>query len=305
MAAYELDEALRQAYAVRSRYLHNLRQLPDPLAYPFGHWEVAYIKRYAVLTFQGLARLTRQVIREFVARGRKVESEPYAYQREEAGIRFMEMAPQYWVWQALRRAMVAKRRLEGHLSQLADVFTNTPDAGITDLRPMLGDLEKLVGKAGAQHQAAMFVLYGLFNAHMAPEQQMPRFRETLELHADAVGKPSIEALVAFTIVDEIEKWPIEVHRELIDIYFSKRPVKAGLHAPRVFESAMCLTLAERYRVAGQEKGARTMIALAVENAPGHQPLLDLEASFDVTSPIVWRDVLLPPRPSAETATNGS
>lgn len=300
LAACEFDEALRRAYAVRSRYLHNLRRLPDPLAHPFGHWEVAYIDRHAVLTFQGLARLTRHVIREFVARGRKVDREPYDYRREEAGIRFMEMAPQYWVWQPLRRATEARARLEGHLSQLADVFTNAPGAAITDLRPMLGDVEKLVGRASAQNQAAMFALYGLFNVHMAPEQQMPRFREILELHAEAVAKPSIEALVAFTIVDETEKWPIELHRELIDTYFEKRPVKAGLHAPRVFESAMCLTLAERYRLAGQEEGARAMIALAVENAPGHQPLLDLEASFDVTNPIVWRGVLLPPRPSFET-----
>lgn len=302
LAACELDEALRQAYAVRSRYLHNLRVPPDELTHPFGHWEVAYVDRHAVLTFQGLARLTRHVIREFVARGQKVEKELYDYHREEAGIRFVEMAPQYWVWRPLRRPAEARRRLEGHLSQLADVLTNAPDAALTDLRPMLGDVERLIGKAGA-HQAAMFALYGLFNIHLPPDQRMPRFREILEQYAEAVTKPSIEALVAFTIVDETEKWPIKVHRELIDSYFSKRAIKSGLQAPRLFESAMCLALAERYRLAGEAEEARAMIALAVENAPGHKQLLDLETSFDPTVAVIWRDALLPSPPDS-AASNG-
>ncbi|HUE79129.1 MAG TPA: hypothetical protein VMN38_05815 [Sphingomicrobium sp.] len=293
LAACELDEALRRGYAVRSRYLHNLRVLPDAITHPFGHWEVAYVDRHAVLTFQGLARLTRHVIREFVARGHKVDKEPYDYRREEAGIRFVEMAPQYWVWQPLRHASEARRRLEGHLSQLANVLTNAPDAALTDLRPMLGDVERLIDKASAQNQAAMFALYGLFNVHMVPEQRMPRFREILEQHAEVVARPSIESLVAFTIVDETEKWPIEVHRDLVDTYFAKRAVKAGLQAPSIFESAMCLTLAERYRLVGQSEDARAMIGLAVENAPGNRQLLDFEASFDPIVAIAWRDVLLP------------
>lgn len=299
IAAHEVDEALRQTYAIRSRYLHNLRVLPDALAHPFGHWEVAYVDRHAVLTFQGLARLTRHVIRQFIARGRSVETEVYSYQREEAGIRMVEMAPQYWVWRPLRRAADARQRLEGHLSQLAGVLSKAPDAALTDIRPMLGDIERLLPKASPRHKAAMLALYGLFNVHMTPEERMPRFRDVLDDYAEDVVTPSIEALVAFTIVGETDKWPIDVHRGLIDTYFSKRAVKAGLQAPRIFESAMCLTLAERYRLAGQIDDARDMVALAVENAPGHQQLLQLEAAFDPTVEIRWQAVLLPQPPSPQ------
>jgi hypothetical protein len=304
LAACELDEALRRAYAVRSRYLHNLRVLPDELAHPFGHWEVAYVDRCAVLTFQGLARLTRHVIREFVSSGRKTDKEPYDYHPEEAGIRIVEMAPQYWVGRPLRHAREAKKRLEGFLSQLADVLANAPNAALTDLRPMLSDIERLVGKGGT-HQPAMFALYGLFNAHVAPEQRMPHFRQILEHNAAAVTKPSIEALVAFTIVDETEKWSLEVHRVLIDTYFSKRASKSGLHAPRLFESAMCLALAERYRLSGRAEEAGAMLALAVENAPGDERLLNLEASFDPATAIKWQEVLLPPLPPSEAAASNT
>lgn len=153
LAACELDEALRQAYAVRSRYLHNLRVLPDPLTHPFNHWEVAYVERHAVLTFQGLARLTRYVIRSFIRRGPKVASENYDYRREEAGIVTAELAPQYWIHHPLRREAEASRRLEGFLEQLASAFMRQPDAAITDIREMLHDVERLAPKASAKTRA--------------------------------------------------------------------------------------------------------------------------------------------------------
>lgn len=108
-----------------------------------------------------------------------------------------------------------------------------------------------------------------------------------------VSRPSVEALIAFTIVEDPNKWSIETQRNLLDSYFAKRAVKSGLHGPRVFESAMCLAMAERYRAAGQEAGARAMIAHAVDNAPGHSTLIALEASFDLEVLIIWRDILLP------------
>lgn len=294
IAGYELDEALRQAYALRSRYLHNLKALPDDLTHPFGHHEVAYVERNATLTFQGLARLTRHVIREFVARGPKVEFEPYDYHREEAGIRIVEMAPQYWVGHPIRAASETRKRFEGLLSQLEGILTRAPGAVLTDLRPALADVERLVPKAHAQKQSAMLALYGLFNSIVGPEQRMPTFREFIDRHRPAVTQPSLEALVAFTIVDELEVWGIESHRRLLDKYFAKRPTSKGLHAPRVFEAAICLALAERYRSAGEIDEMRAMVSRAVESSPGTPALLDLETTADGSFPIVWRNILLPP-----------
>lgn len=69
IARYELDATLRAAYAMRSAYLHNLQQLPDALTHPHGFWETTELDRRPVLTFEGLARLTRYVIRRFVELG--------------------------------------------------------------------------------------------------------------------------------------------------------------------------------------------------------------------------------------------
>lgn len=296
VAAYEIDEALRQAYALRSRYLHNLKQLPDDLTHPFGHWETVDVDRHATFTFQGLARLTRHVIREFVARGPKTERETYDYQREEAGIRFVEWAPQYWVGHPMRDAREAPKRLEGFLSQLAAIKAGTPDAVLSDLRPALADVERLVPKINAGKQSAMLALYGLFNSVVTPEQRMPNFQTFIDQHHVAATQPTPAALVAFSIIGETGIWSLGVHREALDEYFVKRATPKGVHAPRVFEAAMCLTLAERYRSIGRIDDAIQMVARAVESCPGTPALLELEASMDSATPIDW-NIILFPRPA--------
>lgn len=301
VAAYELDEALRQAYALRSRYLHNLKQLPDELTHPFRHWETVEVERHATFTFQGLARLTRHVIQEFVARGPKTKRQIYDYRREEAGIRMMELAPQYWVGHPIHDAREAQKRLEGLLSQLAAIKMRAPDAVLTDLRPALADVERLVPETSGDRQSTMLALYGLFNSIVAPEQRMPNFRAFIDQHQEAVTRPTPAALVAFTIVGETESWSLDVHRSTLDGYFAKRATPKGLHAPRVFEAAMCLTLAERYRSIDRIDDAKQMVARAVESHPGTPALLELEASIDTATPIDWNAALFP-RPSIEEAS---
>lgn len=296
VAAYELDEALRGAYALRSKYLHNLRGLPDGLIHPFGHWEVTYVERKAVLTFQGLARLTRTVIREFIARGRKVDLEAYNYRHEQAGIRVVEMASHYWVAKPLRKADHAKLRLEGLLSQLVSVMNNEKDAVLTDLRPMLSDVERMMPKASARNEPAMFALYVLFNLVVTSEQRMPGFDAFVDKHHTVFDRPSMEGLVALTYLDKIGEWPLEAHRQQLDQYFEVRATPKGLHAPRVFDAALCLALAERYREARDFDQMRSMISKAVESHPGNAALLELERGIGEETPIIWQSVLFPAPP---------
>lgn len=294
VAAYEIDEALRGAYALRSKYLHNLRALPDSLTHPFGHWEVTYVERKAVLTFQGLARLTRAVIRAFVARGRKVESEEYRYRHEEAGIRMMEMASEYWVANPLQKADHAKKRLEGFLSQLAGVMSDA-SAALTDLRPMLSDIERMMPRASVRDKPAMFAVYLLFNLVVTSEQRMPGFDAFVEKHHTVFDRPSIEGLVALTLLDKIGEWPLEWQQQQLDEYFDLRATAKGLHSPRAFDAALCLALAERFREARDFDRMRSMVSKAVESLPGNAALLELERTLGEDA-ITWRTVLFPPPP---------
>jgi hypothetical protein len=80
---------------------------------------------------------------------------------------------------------------------------------------------------------------------------------------------------------------------VLELYFAERIRPKGLHAPRLLEAATCLTLAEKYRVAGNGPDAELFIARAVETHPAHPTLRDFEATYDGQVATDWRTILLP------------
>ena len=293
VARFELDAALREAYGLRSAYIHRLRPLPTPIALPHGHGERTTVERRPALTFQGLFRLTRHVIKAFVAERPRVEKEAYDYSLEQAGVVSMEMAPQYWLWRPLNDAAEARRRLEGLLSLAASVLSREPDAQLVDIRPMLADVERLLPQAAVPHRAALLTVHVLFNLLVPADVRTPGFEAFLAKHGPEASAPSTEAAIVSTIFNAHEDWPLEDHRAVLELYFAERVRPKGLHAPRLFEAAACLALAEKYRAAGEVEHAELFVALAVETHPGQPVLRDFQVSYDGQVTIDWRTILLP------------
>ncbi|WP_339696177.1 hypothetical protein [Celeribacter baekdonensis] len=296
----ELPLALRQAYGLRSQYIHSAMPLPDALTMPHGHREVVEIERRPVLMIQGLARVTRHAIRRFIADGPKVETEEYDYSLERAGIVSMQMAPQYWVGHPLSDAQQARMRLEGFLSQLAAHEHGDTNATITDLRDMLGDIESLFPQAKKELKPALYVLYVAYNA-VAPEiSQRPDWKLFMEKHAAIAEEPSGDILIGRTLLGSTDGWSLSKHQQAYDQYWRERATKSGLHAPRLFEAAAALVLAERYRLDGNDELYRKLIAEAVECHPEHLGLRDFETQLKTSKPIDWRKILTEKAAAGET-----
>ena len=294
IAQCELVEALRQAYFLRSKYVHQLHALPDELTLTHGHAEVNYVDRQPTLTFQGLARLTRHVIRSFIHQGPKLERETYDYSLERSGVVLMRSAPHYWVGHPLGAARESRSRLEGFLQQLASVETRSAEAQLTDMRTVLADIERLVPQASKSDRPAMVALHFLFNINVPEECRTPDYEavhQTLQKHIDT---PSGEALVLLCYaIDPAAHWDLQVHRQGHDDFFKKRSKPSGLQVPRLFEAAISLTLAERYRSLGDIEHSRALLSFAVSNYPGHAGLLTTEKTFTGEDALEWRKILIP------------
>jgi len=293
VAQSELTEALKQAYVLRSKHIHQLQALPSELTLPHGSSEVSYVDRQPILTFQGLSRLTRHVIRSFVHRSPKVDREIYDYSRERAGVVVMRMAPQYWVGHPMRSANEIRMRFEGFLHQLAGVEARSPDAQLTDLRPLLSDVERLISQASKPDREAMAALHILFNIIVSGECRTPNWEQVQEDLQKYLDAPSGPALVLMCYADDPDAhWDIQAHRQAHDDFIKKRSKPSGLQIPRFFEAAISLTLAERYRKLGNLDECRAVLATAVSNYPGHERLLAIEQSFTGEESLSWGAILI-------------
>lgn len=293
IAKHELEEALKQAYALRSRYVHNVRELPDALTLAHGHREVVEVDRRPVLSFEGLIRLTHYVISAFVEAGSKVEHEPYDYTLEQSGVVTVPLAPELWVGKPLRRAKDARQRLEGHLSQVVSLLAGQEKVTITDLRPIFPDIERLAKSSGAANRTTLLTLYTLFAALLSKDDRSEGLDALLQQHSAKMGEPSSETLVIGTLFGSLDAWPLETHKETLECYFEQRSKPSGLHVPKLLDAAMCLALAERYRKERNFDAALDWIGCAIETHPGHPAICAFETDFSRRKRIDWQSALLP------------
>jgi len=292
IARCELGEALKNAYSIRSKYVHRLLVLPDEVRIPFDHREVAYSEVGPILTMQGMARIVRYVIKSFVEKSTKVEKEPYYYQKEEAGVITLQMAPQYWIANPLKEGSEVLKRLEGFLQQLATTYLNTDEiVPLTDIRPVLADIERLIGQSPNRYRPPMLLLHILFNRMILPELQTSGCVEFCNKYEHILVGDTPDQLICLTLINKTDIWSIEVHDALHKAYFKQRVKKHGFRAPQHFEAAASLVLAERYRLSDDFASVRELISTAVENFPSCKKLHKLEKSFVEEHVIDWYAIL--------------
>lgn len=290
----DLEEALREAYRLRSQYIHNLQELPRPLTVSAITGDTVRVEGRTLLTFQGIARLARHVILEFINQQPKLQREQYDYSGERYGIVNMPLAPQYWIGRAENiNLSVGKKRLEGFLNQLSCHYCKNDNSSITDLTPALSRAEALFSSANEEQRRPFLVLYVLFNALIPDAQKMPNLKLIEAQYGSEITKPSIESMLLHLALRITPNWHLNDYKQVYDGYFRQRRTKTGLRLPRTFEAGISLELAEQCRVAGEVENARELIGKATESYPGHEPLRDLERGFSPQCQILWFPIIFP------------
>ena len=300
----DLEGALREAYRLRSRYVHSLRELPRHLAMATFPGETIRVDGRTLLTLRGIARLARYVIIEFIERQTKVETEVYDYSQERAGIIHMSTAPKYWIGHAENVVATSGREwLEGFLSQLTACMGQEKDATITDLRDILRKVEVMLRGMSEDLRRPFLAIYLLYNSILADDKKMSKLKDIREQYGSEIDKPSIESMLTHLLLGSAVDWSVVEHRRTHEAYFLQREDKTGLKMPRSLEAGISLALAERYRAEGDVENARELVKRAVENCPGHEALRSLEEEFNPTEEVDWGKVMFPSTKGASSGLN--
>lgn len=293
----DLQMLLRRAYDIRSGYVHRLEGVPKLLSLPFGHADTFEIEGQPTLTFQGLARLARHVITQFVQRSTKVEREDFDWHSALPNVVRMPLAPQIWIGRPEGYTVLAAAMwLQHFLSQVSAVLLQTPGATLTDLTAILEKIEGLIGSANASQRRPMLALYHLFIFFAGPKHERPQHEELLKRYGADFDEPNVESLATCLVIDAEFPWGLEQLEGLHTSYYLKRRHKTAFMLGALLEATFTLRLAEMNRVNNQEARARELITFAVEAFPSHPALRAFEGALGPgrLSPIVAREILMPP-----------
>ncbi len=274
----DLPIALSNAYIARSKYVHNLEKLPKNLTFN-TYSDTCNHDNKTWLTLQGLSRLARHVIIEFIMRQPTVEKEKYNYHLERSNITVMQMAPEFWIHNIDFSSGAGIQKLEGYLSQLDKFLTGAPNATVTEISNVLTEFESQINNLKLADKKSFLALYIIYNFYINETQRLKNVEEFVVKHENLILNPCTEGLIVYSLLNLPFQWEIEVHHDCLKKYFSERNQKLKIKCPQAIESGMLLILAERYRKDGNEPKALELIEMAVENLPSHKELRKFETEY--------------------------
>jgi hypothetical protein len=288
----DTEDALKQAYQLRSKYVHTLKNLPDLLTIDMRYSETLRTGHATMFTLQGLSTLARTVICEFVSRQEKTEKEPYNYSSERYGIMTAEMASEYWIGRPENISVLSGTRfLEGYLQQFTEFLMSRKP--VTDMRSVMIRIEEILPSASEKQRRTLVALYLLFNKFVGEELRSPAFKETMETYGAILNTPSVETLMVALIFGIPASWGLEQHRTVFDKYFRRRNTPSGLRVVTTLEAGLCLMMVEAYRKAGQLDDAKRMIQFGADNFPTIALFRTIEMDEFLKSESDWGELLLP------------
>lgn len=279
----QLPRALDFAYQVRSRSMHSLRTLAPELWRIADREDTIWHDDQTVLTLEGLNRLSRHVIRQYVSRAPVGVDEGFKlkYRASLPGQIQMRLAPQFWVGSADSFPAAQGPAVFNALLDMVISARRGEEVSIVDMARPLERIEQLLSAEAKQSsRIPLIATYVLWNA-VAPEQyRRPNAGRHIGSHISDLDSPSVPAYVLSMFTGIEHPWSVEQLVDLVDGRESEL-ARAGPKTPELphrVDAAMRLGVAYRLWEKGDGALAIDSLAKAVELLPGDETLLELEGN---------------------------
>jgi hypothetical protein len=235
-----------------------------------------------MLSLEGMARLSRHVVRNYVDRAPAGVDPSFNWRASIPGIIRMQTAPQYWIWNGDGFDHdSAGRYFSGFTSHLIDTFAGRND-GVPDMGAVLERIEHLLpGTADGPAKGHMMAIYTLWHRTLAPGDHRPDAEAVLSAHEHLLEPPDLTAFVVGLLSNELPEWTEDQWYELAMDRREQRTRRVHLELPPSVDAALQALAAENLMKAERVEDAKTLARFAVEEVPGHEQLMAWEAGLVV------------------------
>jgi hypothetical protein len=282
----DLEGAVKLAYDIRSSNVHVLEDLP-PEAWVLGDGAdtVSPPGTGIMLSHEGLARLARHVVRSYVDQAPAEIDLTFDWRASLPGKLQMRLAPQYWVWNAegFDHKSVS-RYFPGFLGHLLDTFAGRNE-GVSDMRGVLERIERLSrGITDGPDKTLMVAIYALWHSAVAASAHQPQSVWFLAKHGHLLQRLGVPSFVVGLLTEQMPDWTDDQWHTLAIERRTERERRRHMELPAGLDAALQVLAAERLLEAGRADEARTLAGFAVEELPGHEPLMEWEAGLRTGRP---------------------
>ena len=300
----DLEAALQNLYGVRSGYVHTLKPMTKEFLHFASHRETCEDDDKLTFTFQGLFRLTRAVIIEYVRKAEKVDHEPYHYEWDNPHLLRMKLDPSLWIYNPESfSTQTPRHHLEGLVLLLDQCLVDFPNRKLHHPTRVIDKGFSIQSQMAEAVRVSFLGFVYLSDFFLGTEQTHRVFSQT---EVDLLNRPGVDSLIAQALMGSDTGWAPSEHKKQLDQYYKKRYTKTGIKVSQNVEACMGLALAERYRLAGDSPGALAALSAAAKDFPHLKQLRHMGEEFDQERPIDWRSIIYPrwAAPRATLECNG-
>lgn len=278
IAAADLPRALRQAYAIRSRNVHALSRLAPEVWKSHDRADTAWVDSDTLLSLEGLARLSRHVVRRFVERAPKGVDADFNYRSALPDIIHARWAAQYWIHQAGGfDQKSAPEYLTAMITLLIEGISKRSESGLVDMNAVLDKIEATaLGLSKRSDRLPMAGIMALWNA-FAPIEDRRKLKPRLQKRFDAdLVEPSMVGFAVATMTGKPPAWELDALSTLARERHAERLGNAPQPMPARVDAALHIVVADGMLARGDRSEGLTELGYAVETVPGVAELVRFE-----------------------------
>lgn len=287
----ELKQALKNAYQMRSGYVHELKAIEKSLRFPQfiqGSESIRWQNK-PYFTFAGLTRLVNHVIHNFIENQNYFEKESYNWRKDLPGRIDVAIHPNHWIWEEnIFKPTDINVTFSGYLTIRNDYLIHNKK--LIDLRKLMVKIEKLVDKGlRKEYKYPMISFYFLYNNQMVEEFQSPNYDNFIKEYFEIIFEPNIENMISLLLLNK--KWPWDVDQSVLNYlkYRKNKFNKNSLNIPHIFEVFIIIDIANRFLEKDDKEEYQKWLDMAILELPGEfkcQTLLEKCKSKEKTI-IIW------------------
>ncbi|MFT8348552.1 hypothetical protein [Clostridium saccharoperbutylacetonicum] len=238
----QLERAIKNSYQLRSSYIHALESIPNIIKYS-GNSEVYSSNGSEFFTFNGIIRITKFVIKEFIYSEEKIEKEDVDYLNKLPDTIEAVLASEYWIHKAENYSIdISKTYYQGLLEYISK--GEYKEKGFILLENVCKKIEVVIkGLNNKEKKIILVDFYLLYNYLLREEDRCKNIKNFDEKYSELVEEPCIENAMLYIILGVKFPWSLDVINDIYCNYDKNRFHKNIISIPNKLEICYMLELA--------------------------------------------------------------
>lgn len=237
----ELKLAIKNAYNLRSKYVHVLKPLPTEISEPYNLNYCVEVDDKPHLTFNGLAAINRKVILKFVDDMPFSEKEELDILKIIPGVRFAHMSEEYWMHKV--SALIKGNYISIFHAVLSRIENGivTEKHTIPDMQPVVNEIGNRLATENNKDDIRILMSTLTLLSYLYGFTLDESYEKTIKKHDHIYDDKGIEMLLINTILD-VKLENINGYYTSFREYTQSKYQKKKIKLSEFFESLICANL---------------------------------------------------------------